>query len=101
MSDTAQSTQVLCTECKHSFRSWSDIISLTSKRYSMKCRKAYVEETTELDPVTGPKKVPARYEGCGMARVMSKLCGEQGRFWEPKDTKKHFFTMIKHEAEIK
>jgi hypothetical protein len=67
----------------------------------MKCRKAYVEEKIEMDPVTGPKTIPARYDTCGMARVKSKSCGEHGQFWEPKDTTKHFFTMINHEAEIK
>lgn len=91
---------VLCTECKHSFRTWIDILTGSSIRYSLKCRKDYVDDITEIDPVIGPKTIKGGYSSCGLARVKRESCGVEGRFWEPKDTKKHFFTIIQHEQTI-
>jgi hypothetical protein len=56
----------------------------------------------ESDPVVGIKKIPEKYESCGIAR-MSKYtkdvdenhCGPEGKLWEPKH-KKFMFLAIKH-----
>ncbi len=88
MSDT-----VLCKDCKHSFRIWYDIIFGGSKRYTMRCRKAYKQSEEEIDLVVGPKIKKEHYETCGTARIFKDMCGPEGKNWQPKDPKKMFFYM--------
>lgn len=83
--------KVLCKDCKHSFRTWYDILFMSSKRYSMKCRKSYKPAEDEEDLVLGPKFVPEHYESCGQTRIRSSGCGPEGKWWQPKDPKKLFF----------
>ena len=91
---------VLCVECKHSFRTWTDILIGASIRYSLKCRKDYVEDKVEIDPVVGAKTTKGGHSSCGVARIKRDSCGPDGAFWEAKDTKKHFFKIIRHEQAI-
>jgi hypothetical protein len=87
------SSELLCKNCKHSFVplvNWLD-----SGKYKYKCRKAFVAESTKIDPVIGAVKTKAKYECCAIARIESKQCGESAKHWEPK-SKKQFFLAIKH-----
>ena len=88
---------VLCKDCKHSFRTWYDILFGASKRYSMKCRLNYKSSEEDLDLVTGPKMVDAKYESCSLTRLNSQPCGESGKLWQPKH-QKDIFKYIKHVA---
>lgn len=90
---------VLCKDCKHSFRAWYDILFMSSKRYSMRCRKSYIPSTDEQDLVLGPKRVAEHYESCGQVRIQRERCGPEGRWWQPKDPKKLFF-YIKRETGV-
>jgi hypothetical protein len=92
MSDT-----LLCTDCKHSFRAWYDVVFLSPKRHSLRCRQSYKPDETEIDLVTGPKRTAAHYETCGMARLNSGTCGKNGKLWQPKN-KKDLFKLIKKET---
>jgi hypothetical protein len=91
--------QVFCKDCKHSFRTFSNWMAHGSSSFAYSCRKAFKPEHTELDPVLGSKKIAAKYESCGVARIgnpkRDDRCGEAGRFWEPKD-KKNLFKYMKH-----
>jgi len=93
------SEQVLCKDCKHSFRKFSDWLWHGSSSFAYSCRKSYKPEHMEHDPVLGSRKVPAKYDSCGVARIgnpsRTDRCGEDGKFWEPK-YKSGLFTLIKH-----
>jgi hypothetical protein len=97
-----QKTELLCKDCKHSFRSIANILThgLTSE-YAYQCRKSFKETHVEPNPVVGSKKVQAKYDSCGIARIGQQdredRCGEAGKWWEPKN-KKHLFLLIKKEA---
>jgi hypothetical protein len=53
----------------------------------------------EPDLVLGEKKVPAKYDSCGVARIgnpkREDRCGEAGLWWEPVN-KRDLFKYIKH-----
>jgi hypothetical protein len=90
--------QVLCKDCKHSFKLWHEIIVPAS--ISLRCRKAFHPKAVKIDPVTGPVKEDAYYERCGLARGTAFLsepdkCGKDGKNWEPKN-KRDLFKYIKH-----
>ena len=68
--------------------------------YSYMCRKNFTPDNTEISLVVGPKSLKGKYERCSYTRLSSQPCKEAGVLWEPKDTKKHFFTIIKHEAAL-
>lgn len=89
------SSELLCRNCKHSFRSfWS--LPIWGSGVEWRCRKAFVDAHIEKDLINGPKKVPAKYQSCMSARSYSDaVCGKEGRLWEPK-SKKYFFLAIKH-----
>ena len=93
------SEQVLCKDCKHSFRKFSDWMAHGSASFAYSCRKSYKPAHVEPDLVLGEKKVPAKYESCGVARIgnpsRTDRCGEDGKFWEPKN-KRDLFKYIKH-----
>ena len=85
---------VLCKDCRHSFRSWTDVLFFYAP---LRCRKRYFPESVEVDPVHGAKKQPAHYRSCSSERMFSgsaELCGKQGKLWEPRD-KKGFFVYLK------
>ena len=90
---------VLCKDCKHSFRKFADWMTHGSSSYAYSCRKSFKAEHIEPDLVLGSKKVPAKYESCGVARIgrpdRNDRCGEAGKFWEPKN-KRDLFKYIKH-----
>jgi hypothetical protein len=89
-------SELLCKNCKHSFRPLSSF-PIWGSGTEWRCRRAFVEGTVEHDPVTGPKTVPAHYQRCASARGSwrSAVCGEQGKLWEPK-TKNGLFLWIKN-----
>ena len=96
-------TELLCKDCKHSFRTIANILTHgLNSEYAYQCRKTFKETHVEANPVVGSKKVLARYDSCGVARIGSSVygnerCGEEGKWWEPKK-KKHLFLLIKKEA---
>lgn len=90
---------VLCKDCKHSFRTISDII-FSSGAYSYKCRQNYSSDKVELNLVIGDDKRSGRYETCSYSRLNSQPCGEIGRLWQAKDPKKFMFMTIQHEAAL-
>lgn len=99
------SSEYLCKECKHSFRTIGSFLTFGSSTYAWKCRKSYMSDQVEHDPVTGPKKIKAAYETCSVSRIgnekftslASNRCGEDARFWEPKN-KDGLFKFIKKVA---
>jgi hypothetical protein len=95
--------QVLCKDCKHSFRTFSNWMAHGSHRHAYTCRKAFTPEHFEQDPVLGSVKVESRYETCGLARIgrpdRDDRCGEIGKWWEPKD-KKNLFKYIRHLGDV-
>jgi hypothetical protein len=94
------SSELLCKDCKHSFRSLSSFL-IWGSGTEWRCHKAFVEKTVEHDPVTGPKTIDAHYQRCSSARGdwRSAVCGKDGKLWEPK-SKKHFFLAIKHSDKL-
>jgi hypothetical protein len=70
-----------------------------SASFAYSCRKSFTPEHMELDPVVGSKKVPAKYDSCGVARIgrpdRDDRCGESAKWWEARD-KKFLFLEIKH-----
>lgn len=98
-----QQSELLCKDCKHSFRTITNILAHGFKsEYAYQCRKSYKETHNESNPVIGSKKVLAKYDSCGVVRIGSRVygderCGEEGKWWEPKE-KKHLFLLIKKES---
>jgi hypothetical protein len=97
-----EQTELLCKDCKHSFRPIANILTHGFKsEYAYMCRKSFKGDHVEPNPVVGSKKVKAKYDSCGVARIgstsRSDRCGEAGSWWEPKH-KKHLFLLIKKEA---
>jgi hypothetical protein len=92
-------TELLCKDCKHSFRTIGNILTHGfNSEYAYQCRKTFKETHIEPNPVVGSKKVLAKYDSCGVARIgINDRCGEEGKWWEPKK-KKHLFLLIKKEA---
>lgn len=86
---------LLCKECKHSFKYWSDFIF--SDNLAMKCRKAYTPERIVIDPVVGEKKEAENYARCSYARIDRDLCGPKAIHWQPKN-KSGLFKLIKKES---
>jgi hypothetical protein len=91
--------QVLCKDCKHSFRPLSNILFHGTSSYAYKCKISFKETHEEFDPVIGSKKIKGEYQSCGIARIgrpdRDDRCGEGGKFWTPKN-KQDLFKYIKH-----
>lgn len=91
---------LLCKECKHSFRKWSELPQW-GMGHEYRCRLAWQPEEVEHDPVTGPKKVAGYYKRCSMVRLhesnYKNECGKEAIHWQPKD-KKGLFKLIKKTA---
>jgi hypothetical protein len=96
-----QQSELLCKDCKHSFRTIGNVLAHGFRsEYAYQCRKSYKETHIEPNPVVGSKKVQAKYDSCGIARIGKESdtrCGEKGSWWEPKH-KRHLFLLIKKEA---
>ena len=85
---------VRCKDCKHSFRLWKDIHHWGSG-YEYRCRQNWIDPKVEFDPVNGQKKIPGKFESCHLTRASySKICGEEGKLWVPKNAK-NFLTYLK------
>lgn len=87
--------KVLCKDCKNSFRTFGDIITWGTSKYAYKCKLSHKPEHFEDNPVNGPMKVKESYENCSISRIDPKLCGAEGKNWEPKH-KEDLFKFIKH-----
>jgi hypothetical protein len=98
-----EKTELLCKDCKHSFRTFSNWMAHGSASFAYSCRNSFHPERIELDPVVGPNKIPAKYDSCGIARmgrlsrdIKEDHCGPDAKFWQPKH-KKDLFKLIKKE----
>jgi protein-arginine kinase activator protein McsA len=90
-------SELLCKECKHSFRSFKNLMNLGTSEYAYTCRLSYKAAHTVISPVVGPQKVAETYDSCGISRLKGKPCGQEGKQWEPKN-KKGLFKLIKKEV---
>ena len=91
-------SKLLCKRCKHSFVPLEQrVLSIFSlfqmSRFSYRCKKAFKEDESEFNPVTGPVKVDRHYETCASARMLSGVCGKEGKLWEPKHKKDLFLVL--------
>lgn len=99
------SEQLLCKDCKHSFRTIYDIVLMGwSSPYAYKCKKMFKDSAPEPNPVVGVKIKAAHYESCTLARMdyLSKtkqdtVCGPSGAWWQPKN-KKDLFKLFTKEC---
>jgi hypothetical protein len=94
-------SDVLCKDCKHSFRKLSEFPQWGSG-YELRCRLNYIENEVVENRVTGNTIRPAYYERCSLTRMeyLSKdrngeICGKAGNWWTPQN-KKDLFKFIKH-----
>jgi hypothetical protein len=98
-------SEYLCKDCKHSFRSVTDIFLLGfNSSLAYKCKLMYKESAPEPNPVTGVKIKPAHYESCSIARMdylsasrKDSNCGPDAKWWQPKDKKQLFRLIAKHD----
>ena len=94
------SEQVLCKDCKHSFRKFSELPQWGSG-HEWRCRLNYIENEIVENRVTGDVKVPPYYARCSTSRMdwLSKdrgeVCGKEGKWWAPRNNK-DLFKFIKH-----
>ncbi len=96
-----EQSELLCKDCKHSFRTLSGIISHGPfSEFAYYCRKSFKPTHAEPNPVVGAKKIKGQYALCGISRIdgikSDERCGKSGKWWEPKE-KKHLFLLIKKE----
>jgi hypothetical protein len=92
------SDQVLCKDCKHSFRKLADFPQWFTGS-ELRCRLNYIENEVMENRVTGNVKVAPYYARCSASRLdwnMNRLnCGKDGKWWAPKN-KRDLFKYIKH-----
>lgn len=88
---------LLCKECKHSFRTFKMWMALGSSEYAYTCRLSYKPAHTVNNPVVGNINVAAKYDSCGISRIKGQPCGQEGAQWEPK-YKQGLFKLIKKEV---
>jgi Zn-finger nucleic acid-binding protein len=87
--------ELLCKNCKHSFRTLASL-PIWGSGAEWRCRKAWVETHVVENLVKGPETIPGYYARCEAVRSRySDICGKEGRLWTPK-SKKFFFLSIKH-----
>lgn len=82
---------LLCKDCVHAHRPLLNRLLFIDVYW---CRLPENRTEDEYDPVTGKTKL-GDYASCRIARLHSKICGPEGRRWEPRNTRKHMFTMLK------
>ena len=91
------SEQLLCKDCKHSFRATIGAYLMGS--YGYRCRLAWVPEAIKENRVTGPVKEAAYYARCEVERQSVGLnkehCGRDAVNWAPRH-KKDIFKLIQH-----
>jgi hypothetical protein len=80
---------LFCSECKHVKKTYFDGGDLFSSTY--RCKKT---ERRSVDLVTGKVTLTSTASRCSYVRDGKVQCGEEGKWWEPKNTKKHLFTML-------
>ena len=94
------SDSFLCKDCVHSFRKISEFPNWFTG-HEWLCRKSYISEKIEHNPVIGPIKQKGYYERCHLARsehlrsLKEDGCGPEGYLWQPRN-KKDLFKFIKH-----
>jgi hypothetical protein len=94
------SEQVLCKDCKHSFRKLADFPQWFTGS-ELRCRLNYIENEIMENRVTGNVKVAPYYARCSASRVDwniapgTERCGKDGKWWAPKN-KQDLFKYIKH-----
>ena len=94
------SEQVLCKDCKHSFRKLSDFPQWGTGS-ELRCRLNYIENEVIENRVTGDTIRPPYYERCALTRMdflskdRAETCGKAGKWWTPQN-KKDLFKFIKH-----
>ena len=95
------SDDVLCKDCKHSFRKLSEFPHWGTG-YELRCRLNYIENEVIENRVTGNTIRPSYYERCSLTRMdyLSKerngeVCGKAGKWWTPRNNK-DLFKFIKH-----
>lgn len=97
MTESTQSSKLLCKDCKHSFVPWhAKLFNLIStSKYYYYCRKSATASQVIFDPVTGPEKVSKNYKLCSQMRerFTDPVCGPEGAAWEPK-RKRDLFLML-------
>jgi hypothetical protein len=96
----ANETTLLCKDCKHSFMSLTNrVFTLNglvgADKYTYKCRKAYLEEEVEYDPIVGYGKTKPEYQSCIWVRREDGKCGPDGKLWVNKRKKDLFKMLIK------
>lgn len=86
---------VKCTDCRHSFRRLSSL-PIWGSGVEWLCRREWVEQKQEFDPVKGMRTVPGHYLKCMFARgnYRDSVCGREGKNWEPRE-KRNFFLYLK------
>lgn len=88
MTDSVE--QVTCQDCVHNRASWLSR-KLNANTWAWECQLDYNEPT--YDFVTGKTK-KAYYGSCHGARYDSKVCGKDGKSWQPR-SKKNMFIYLK------
>lgn len=83
--------ELLCKDCRHSYRPWTNRLFFIE---IYQCRLPENRGADEYDPVTG-KTHTGDFSSCRVARIHTNICGPEGRRWEPRNTYKHMFTMLK------
>ena len=91
------SSEYLCKDCKHSF------VDLSMRVLSLgfpdsiwyKCRKAFIPENVEFDPVKGNKKLKGKYLSCSMNRKPFHACKPEAELWAPQHKKDLFKALTK------
>ncbi len=91
-------SKLLCKNCKHAFvpleqRLMSVFAFGKLGRFDYRCRLAFKEDESEFNPVTGAVKVKRHYETCASTRMLSGICGKEGKLWAPKNKKDLFLVL--------
>lgn len=94
-------SDVLCKDCKHSFRQLSELPQWGSG-YEWRCRLNYIENEVVENRVTGNTIRPSYYARCSNTRMdfltkdrNDEICGKAGKWWSPRNNK-DLFKFIKH-----
>ena len=70
---------VTCKTCRHNRATWMSR-TFNANTWFWECSLDY--RAPEYDPVTGGT-TKGRYESCNVVRVKEKICGKDGKAWEP------------------
>ena len=89
--------QLLCKDCKHSFRATLGAYLMGS--YGYRCKLAYIPEQIKENRVTGPVREEAYYNRCEVERqslgLRDEHCGRDAVRWAPRQPKDLFKLMQK------